>query len=248
MSSIEALPGQPVLEVENLSARYGHISALSPISFSMERGDLVLVLGTNGAGKTTLVSTIAGLVPAATGVVRVGGEVVTRVAPFRRVRRGVSLVPEGRGTLPGLSVFDNLTLGWRAGRRRNESMSDALGRVLELFPVLGKRYDQDCSTLSGGEMQMLAIARALLSQPKVLLLDEPSLGLAPQAVAQVYAALNELSAQGLALVLVEQKVVPLTTTPALTVVLDHGTVIDRREGARPSEDVLADLYLGGRPK
>jgi branched-chain amino acid transport system ATP-binding protein len=233
----------PVLEVEEVGVRYGNVHALSPLSFQVRPADLVLVLGTNGAGKTSLVNAIAGLVPVASGEVRVEGVRVTRVPAYRRVRRGVSLVPEGRGPLPGVSVADNLILGWRA--RKRGSYQQHLDRVIGLFPILGKRLEQDCATLSGGEMQMLAIARALLSDPAVLLLDEPSLGLAPQPVGQVYEALGLLASEGLSMIVVEQKAVPLPVTPALTIVLHHGEVLERREGGRPSDAELADLYLGG---
>jgi branched-chain amino acid transport system ATP-binding protein len=233
----------PVLDVDDVGVRYGNVHALSPLSFQVRRADLVLVLGTNGAGKTSLVNAIAGLVPVARGEVRVDGVRVTRVPAYRRVRRGVSLVPEGRGPLPGVSVADNLILGWRS-RRRGEYKQQR-DRVIDLFPILGKRLAQDCSTLSGGEMQMLAIARALLSDPAVLLLDEPSLGLAPQPVGQVYQALGRLAADGLSMIVVEQKAVPLPVTPALTIVLHHGEVLERRVNGRPSDAELADLYLGG---
>ncbi|MFG1604988.1 ABC transporter ATP-binding protein [Actinoplanes sp. NPDC049265] len=233
----------PVLEVQDVGVRYGNVHALSPLSFSVGPAELVLVLGTNGAGKTSLVNAIAGLVPVAGGEVRVEGVRVTKVPAYRRVRRGVSLVPEGRGPLPGVSVADNLILGWRA--RRRGDYRQHLARAIDLFPILGKRLDQDCSTLSGGEMQMLAIARALLSDPSVLLLDEPSLGLAPQPVGQVYEALGRLAADGLSMIVVEQKAVPLPVTPALTLVLHHGEELERRENGRPSDAELADLYLGG---
>ena len=233
----------PVLDVDAIGVRYGNVHALSPLSFQVRRADLVLVLGTNGAGKTSLVNAIAGLVPAAQGEVRIEGVRVTKVPAYRRVRRGVSLVPEGRGPLPGVSVADNLILGWRS-RRRGEYHQQR-DRVIDLFPILGKRLGQDCSTLSGGEMQMLAIARALLSDPAVLLLDEPSLGLAPQPVGQVYEALGRLAADGLSMIVVEQKAVPLPVTPALTIVLHHGEELERRVNGRPSDAELADLYLGG---
>ena len=233
----------PVLDVDDVGVRYGNVHALSPLSFQVRRADLVLVLGTNGAGKTSLVNAIAGLVPVFQGEVRVDGVRVTRVPAYRRVRRGVSLVPEGRGPLPGVSVADNLILGWRS-RRRGEYKQQR-DRVIDLFPILGKRLAQDCATLSGGEMQMLAIARALLSDPAVLLLDEPSLGLAPQPIGQVYEALGRLAADGLSMIVVEQKAVPLPVTPAQTIVLHHGEVLERRVNGRPSDAELADLYLGG---
>jgi branched-chain amino acid transport system ATP-binding protein len=236
-------PTGPVLEVSEVGVRYGNVHALSPLSFSVGRAELVLILGTNGAGKTSLVNAIAGLVPASHGEILVNGARVTRIPAYDRVRRGISLVPEGRGPLPGISVEDNLILGWRSRRRGDYKRQR--DRVIDLFPILGSRLPQDCSTLSGGEMQMLAIARALLSDPDVLLLDEPSLGLAPKPVGLVYEALGRLAADGLSMIVVEQKAVPLPVTPALTVVLHHGEVLARRTNGRPSDAELADLYLGG---
>jgi branched-chain amino acid transport system ATP-binding protein len=236
------------LEVKSLAVRYGRVNALSELSFSAGRGELVLILGTNGAGKSSAVNAIAGLVTPFRGRIRVGGSDVTRQPAYRRVRSGVSLVPEGRGPLPGLSVRDNLELGYRArtrGKQRAESYDDAVEKVFALFPILKERLRQDCGTLSGGEMQMLAIGRALLADPTVLLLDEPSLGLAPKPVAQVYAALDACAASGLTIVIIEQKSVPLRTEPALTIVLHNGRVIDKRHHSRPTETELAELYMGG---
>ena len=235
-----------LLQVEELQVSYGPIVAVDRASFSVKEGGLVLILGPNGAGKTSLVSAVAGLVQPRSGRVRLAGADLTRVPAFRRVGMGISLVPEGRGTLPGLSVRDNLYLGWRAGGRGSRGqLKDAVDKVLALFPRLGERYRQDCSTLSGGEMQMLAIARALISHPQVLLLDEPSLGLAPQAVARVYEALSRLNAEGLTMILVEQKAVPLGVAPETTIVLQSGRVVYAKGGERPSEEELADLYFAG---
>lgn len=235
-----------VLRAESVSVSYGRILALQPLSFDLHNGGLVLILGPNGAGKTTLVKALAGAVRLRSGRVWVDGQDVTWLPAFRRVKRGVSLVPEGRGTLPGLSVHDNLELGWHAAPRdRRGSKHEDVQNVIQLFPILGQRMDQDCSTLSGGEMQMLAIARALLSRPRVLLLDEPSLGLAPQAIARVYRTLAQLNADRLAMVLVEQKAVPLERPPDTTVVLQSGRVVYQESGEKPSEEQMAALYLGG---
>jgi len=237
-------PEGPLLGAEALSVSYGRIRALDPLTFQVGAGGLVLVLGPNGAGKTSLVRALAGAVQPRSGRIRLDGGDVTWVPAFRRVKLGVALVPEGRGTLRGLSVRDNLDLGWHAAaRERRRERAASMREVLELFPILQDRLEQDCSTLSGGEMQLLAIARALLSRPRVLLLDEPSLGLAPQAVARVYRALTQLSEGGLAMVLVEQKAVPLRRDPDSTIVLQGGRAV-YQGSERPSDDELAALYLG----
>jgi branched-chain amino acid transport system ATP-binding protein len=240
-----SMPAVKTLKVDDLTVAYGPIVAARQVSFEVGPAGLVLILGPNGAGKTSIVSAVAGLVPARRGRIRLGVQDVTRIPAFRRVRLGVALVPEGRGTLPGLTVRENLYLGWRAaGGRQRGGLSDAVAEAVALFPRLGDRLDQDCRNLSGGEMQMLAIARALLSRPHVLLLDEPSLGLAPQAVARVYEALGRLNTEGLAMVIVEQKAVPLARTPDQTLVLQAGRVIYQKSGVRPTEEELAELYLG----
>jgi branched-chain amino acid transport system ATP-binding protein len=234
-----------LLTVDGLAVSYGAVNALESLSFTLEWGGLVLVLGPNGAGKSSLVRALAGAAPIRAGRVVLEGADVTRVPAFRRVRHGVSLVPEGRGTLPGLSVRDNLDLGWHAAPPdRRRPVEESIREMTELFPILGERLGQDCRTLSGGEMQMLAIARALLSRPRVLLLDEPSLGLAPQAVARVYRTLAQLNRDGLAMVLVEQRAVPLHRTPDTTIVLHTGRAVYQRDDQRPDEDELAQLYLG----
>lgn len=237
-------PPGPVLSAEALAVSYGRVRALRSASLSVRPGGLVLVLGLNGAGKTTLMRALAGLVPVRAGRVSLCGRDVTRLPAHRRARRGISLVPEGRGVLPGLTVRDNLDLGWHtAPRGRRESLDATISRVLELFPVLDRKSGQDCRTLSGGEMQMLAIGRALASRPSVLLLDEPSLGLAPKITATVYAALGQLAADGVATVIVEQKAVPLPVVPDTVLVLRNGSAVHEVHGAKPSDQELARLYL-----
>jgi branched-chain amino acid transport system ATP-binding protein len=230
----------------DLAVSYGPVRALESVSFELPKGGLALVLGPNGAGKSSLVRALAGAVRPRQGRILLDGEDVTRVPAYRRVRRGVALVPEGRGTLPGLSVLDNLDLGWHsAPPERRRSRQTSLAEITTLFPVLGERLHQDCKTLSGGEMQMLAIARALLSEPRVLLLDEPSLGLAPQAVARVYRTLAQLNQdRGLAMVLVEQKSVNLARLPDTSIVLHSGKVMYQASNRRPRDEELAELYLG----
>jgi branched-chain amino acid transport system ATP-binding protein len=237
-----------LLRAERVAVRYGRIDALHPISLAAAPGSLTLVLGPNGAGKTTLVKALAGAAVLRAGQVFLGEEDISWLPAHRRVRLGIALVPEGRGRLPGLSVRDNLVLGWNgAARERRASRGDDLDAALALFPVLKDRLDQDCATLSGGEMQMLAIARALLAKPLVLLLDEPSLGLAPLAVARVYEALAKLIAKGLSMVLVEQKAVPVACARETTIVLQNGRAVFQ-ESRRPTADELSALYLGTRAK
>src|SRR5690242_3308854 len=237
---------EPVLSVEALAVSYGPVAALQPISFQLAAGGLALGLGPNGAGKSSLVRALAGAVRPWQGCIRLASEDVTRIPAYKRVKRGIALVPEGRGTLPGLSVLDNLELGWHSALpERRRPKEESFAEITGLFPVLGQRLQQDCKTLSGGEMQMLAIARALLSRPRVLLLDEPSLGLAPQAVARVYRALAQLNeAHGLSMVLVEQKSVNLGRVPDTSIVLHSGHVVYQESNRRPSEEELSALYLG----
>jgi len=232
------------LSVRGLSVAYRRNRALANVSFELKTGGLLLVLGPNGAGKSTLVRALAGAVPVEDGAVLFDGRDVTAMPAHRRVGAGVALVPEGRGVLAGLTVRENLELGWHGAPRASRGPREAeFERVIALFPILAERYALDCLALSGGEMQMLAIARALLARPSLLLLDEPSLGLAPRMVKRVYDALGQLNAEGLTTVLVEQKAVPLRRPADITLVLQRGSVISRSENATLTSDQLAELYL-----
>jgi len=199
-----------VLEASAIAVRYGHVDALTDVSFRVAEGETCAVLGANGAGKTTLMRALAGLVPLSSGSVVFEGTDLSAASPDRRAEAGISLCPEGRGILATLSVEKNLLLGATPVRRRlgakraREEIASGLERAYGRFPVLGERRHQLAGTLSGGQQQMLAIARALMSAPRVLMLDEPSLGLAPRIVGELYGLLAELKGGGQTLVVVEE--------------------------------------------
>ena len=193
----------PVLRVEDLTVRYGRVTALHGVSLEVARGGFVAVIGPNGAGKTSLLSAIAGVAPVHSGRIALEGEQVHGRAPEEIVRRGVALVPEGRHVFASMTVLENLALGATVRRDRAAARVE-VEQFLGAFPILGARRFQPAGRLSGGEQQQLAIARALLSRPRLLLLDEPSLGLAPTVIAQVYDRLAAIRAQGVAVLVVEQ--------------------------------------------
>lgn len=193
---------KPLLEVGGLAAGYGHVPVIRDVSLALGAGEVVTLIGANGAGKTTLLRAIAGLLKPTAGHVRLDGDDVTGTPPERLVRRGLALVPEGRLLFGPMSVEENLLLGGHT--QTPDGVSEAMQRVHSLFPVLAERAGQPAATLSGGEQQMLAVGRALMSSPRVLLLDEPSLGLAPKVIADIFSVLDGLRAEGLAILLVEQ--------------------------------------------
>jgi branched-chain amino acid transport system ATP-binding protein len=193
------------LALEGVRAGYGRVEVLHDLSFSVPAGSVVALLGPNGAGKTTTLGAISGLVETTSGRIRLDGRDVTRLSAYQRARRGITLVPEGRGVFPGLSVRDNLDVAAHAAPSMNEDWrSTQLDRVLEMFPRLRERHDQRAGTLSGGEQQMLAMSRAFLAKPSVLLLDEISMGLAPQVVAMLFDSVRALRDEGITILLVEQ--------------------------------------------
>jgi branched-chain amino acid transport system ATP-binding protein len=210
-----------LLSVSGLSVHYGGIRAVRSVDLEVEPGEAVAILGPNGAGKTTLLRTIAGLERPAEGRVELAGRDVTGAPAERLVRAGIALVPEGRGVFADLPVRDNLLLGAYHRRHRSEDLAD----VYSLFPILAERARQPAGTLSGGEQQMLAIGRALMSRPRLLMLDEPSLGLAPLAVRQVVDRLLELRARGTTILLVEQNIRAALQVATRGYVLQRGRVL-----------------------
>ena len=191
-----------MLEVQDLHVSYGNIEAVRDVSVTAERGKVTLVLGANGAGKTTTLKAIAGLMSPASGSVKLDGADITGLAAHKVARKGVALVPEGRRVFAPLSVAENLRLGGYLASR--QEYDKALARVYEMFPILATRRDKAAGLLSGGEQQMLAFARALMSQPKVILMDEPSMGLAPVVVDSILVKVRELADSGIGVLMVEQ--------------------------------------------
>ncbi len=214
-----------MLEVEDLHVSYGPLPAVRGVDLRIEEGEAIAVLGRNGAGKTTTLKCLAGLLPATSGRVRLDGRDITGVPAERRARLGVVLVPEGRGMFPDLSVRENLAMGAYHRRLSAGEMRSEIERVTEKFPRLTERLGQRAGSLSGGEQQMLAVARGLMSRPRLLLVDEPSLGLAPIIVEQLYELFAALRADGLTVLVVEQYVEVALGFADRAYVLDKGVVV-----------------------
>jgi branched-chain amino acid transport system ATP-binding protein len=237
----------PLLELDDVQVHYGKVEALKGISFNVNEGEIVTLIGANGAGKTTTLKTISGVRPLTRGHIRFQGQDIGSVAPHRRVELGISQAPEGRGIFPGMTVRENLDMGAyaRKGKAR-AGLAEELEAVFALFPRLQERATQMAGTLSGGEQQMLAIGRALMSKPKVLLLDEPSMGLAPKLVAQIFSIITEINKKGTTVLLVEQNAAQALQRASRAYVLEVGKVVM----AGPAADLLDNqavraAYLGG---
>jgi len=232
------------LTVKDLRVSYGGIAAVKGISLDVARGEIVTLIGANGAGKTSTLKAIVGLVPAQSGEVSLFGESLRGVPTHRIVGRGVALVPEGRAIFSNLTVAENLELGAFL-KREPAALAERLARVLKLFPRLSERMAQEGGTLSGGEQQMLAIGRALMSDPKLLLLDEPSLGLAPKLVEQIFEAIIEVARGGLTILLVEQNTRLALETASRAYVLVTGELALTGACAALREDPrIKGAYLG----
>jgi branched-chain amino acid transport system ATP-binding protein len=233
-----------LLEVQNLSVQYGAFKALYDVSLTVEAGLIVSIVGANGAGKTTLLNTISGLLKPTTGRITFDGTELSTLPSHRVVHHGLVQIPEARKLFPEMSVQDNLIAG-AMHRRAKPGREETMESVFELFPVLRERRAQSARTLSGGEQQMLAIGRGLMSKPRLLMLDEPSLGLAPLLVRQIFRVVQELKGRGLTILLVEQNVRQSLAIADYAYVLQTGRVVL----AGPAGDVLADehtrrAYLG----
>jgi branched-chain amino acid transport system ATP-binding protein len=235
-----------LLEVRGLSVAYGGVVAVRDVSLTVDPGQVVAVLGANGAGKTTTLLAISCLVRARSGEVLLDGRSVLGRAPEDVARLGVAHVPAGRGIFPGLSVADNLRMGLYGARRDGSPEgAAAVERALEQFPILRERRNQPAGTMSGGQQQQLAIARALVQAPRLLLLDEMSMGLSPTVVADLFAIVADLRSDGIAVVMVEQFVTQALAVCDAAVVLEQGVVVAAGSPEHLSQDELAAAYLGG---
>ena len=232
-----------LLELDDVHVYYGKIEAIKGISFEVNEGEIVTLIGANGAGKSTTLKTISGLRTVSQGEIRFDGQVITRMPGHKRVLAGIGQAPEGRGIFPGMTVAENLHMGAYA---RGGDFSKDLAKVYDLFPRLAERKRQAGGTLSGGEQQMLAIGRALMSEPKVLLLDEPSMGLAPMLVNQIFSIIEEINRRGITILLVEQNANQALKIAHRAYVLETGRIVK----SAPAADLLNDpevkaAYLGG---
>ncbi len=234
-----------MLELADVQVQYGSIRALHGVSLTVDPGELVALIGSNGAGKTTTLRTISGLLRPTQGAIRYDGTDIARASPHRIVELGISHCPEGRRIFGRLTVRENLRLGAVAQRDKGAAAED-LQMVLELFPLLGERLDQSGGTLSGGEQQMLAIGRALMARPRVLLLDEPSMGLAPMLIAQIFDIITEINEQGTTVLLVEQNAAQALKRAHRAYVLETGTIVKSDDAAKLLDDpAVRAAYLGG---
>ena len=232
-----------LLEVEDINVHYGKIAALKGMSIQVDEGEIVSLIGANGAGKTTTLKTISGLRPLTSGRILFNGQDISKTPGHKRVLLGIGQSPEGRGVFPGMTVQENLLMG--AYTRKDDLQAD-LDEVYELFPRLAERKTQFGGTMSGGEQQMIAIGRALMTKPKVLLLDEPSMGLAPMLIAQIFDIIREINKRGTTVLLVEQNAQQALKLSDRAYVLETGRVVQSARGA----DLLNDpkvraAYLGG---
>ena len=234
-----------MLEVKNLNVHYGVIQALKDISLTVNQGEIVTLIGANGAGKTTTLRTISGLIKATSGEVLLEGKNITTLPAPDRVQQGISQVPEGRRIFPPMSVLENLEMGAFLRKDKADIKKD-IEMVYDLFPILGKRRKQTAGTLSGGEQQMLAMGRALMSRPRILLLDEPSMGLAPLLVREIFEIIKNINQNGTTILLVEQNASMALSIAHRAYVLENGSIVISGTGEELAKSGdIQKSYLGG---
>jgi branched-chain amino acid transport system ATP-binding protein len=234
----------PLLELENVHSYYGHIQALRGISLTVDEGEVVTLIGSNGAGKTTTLRSIHGVLPPREGKIRFAGEEIQGLPAHDMISKGISQSPEGRKIFRRMTVRENLEMG-AYHRSDNVSVREDMDRVFELFPRLQERVKQEAGTMSGGEQQMLAIGRALMSRPTLLLLDEPSMGLAPVLVERIFQTIQEINQQGTTILLVEQNANVALEIAARGYVLESGSIVNAAPAEKLREDPkVREAYLG----
>lgn len=234
-----------MLQIKNLNVHYGVIHALKDITLTVNQGEIVTLIGANGAGKTTTLRTISGLNKATSGEILLEGKEITNLSASQRVEMKISQVPEGRRIFPEMSVLENLELGAFLRKDKIEIKKD-IAHIYELFPILGNRKKQMAGTLSGGEQQMLAMGRALMSRPKILLLDEPSMGLAPLLVREIFEIIKNINSTGTTILLVEQNARMALSIAHRAYVIETGSIVLSGTGEELSHsDEIQKAYLGG---
>ena len=234
-----------LLEIKDLKVAYGKIQAVKGISLHINAGEIVTLVGANGAGKTTLLKTISGILKPSAGVINFEGKDIQSIAPHNRVLEGLCQAPEGRGIFPGMTVLENLEMGKYARKNWKSELKEDLDRIYTLFPRLKERQSQAGGTLSGGEQQMLSIGRALMSRPRLLLLDEPSMGLAPKFIQQIFNIIREIQTKGVSILLVEQNAAQALSCANSAYILETGNIV--KEGAGKdllNDDAIKKAYLG----
>jgi branched-chain amino acid transport system ATP-binding protein len=237
-----------LLEVKGLCVNYGRIEAIRDITFTVDEGEIVTLIGANGAGKTTTMKTISGLRPVRAGTVTFNGKDITDTPSYERPVLGISQSPEGRGCFVGMTVMENLEMGTyaRPDRKSKAVIKEDLERVFELFPRLKERVNQAAGSMSGGEQQMLAMGRALMAKPRLLLLDEPSMGLAPKLIQQIFDIVTEINSQGTTVLLVEQNAAQALKRSHRAYILETGEIIREGTGKELASDpAVKAAYLGG---
>jgi len=236
-----------LLEVDGLCVNYGHIEAIRDISFGVEEGTIATLIGANGAGKTTTLKTISGLRKVRAGSIRFDGKDITHAPADQRVVLGISQSPEGRGVFPGMTVRENLDMGGFVRKdRKSAAYQQDVDRVFDLFPRLKERERQAAGSMSGGEQQMLAIGRALMAKPRLILLDEPSMGLAPKLIQQIFSIIGEINQQGTTVLLVEQNAAQALKRADTAHILETGEIVRSGTGSELSgDDSVRAAYLGG---